>query len=49
MISCIFLMINYMEIPTFSEFHIVPMNGRGIGPGIPFFLNDLYGQMPYLN
>lgn len=37
-----------MVIPTFTEYKSVPMNGRGIGPGIPFFLNILYGQMPYL-
>lgn len=38
----------YSIIPTFMEYSIVPMNGRGIGPGIPFFLNILYGQVPYL-
>lgn len=35
--------------PTFAKYSIVPTKGRGIGPGIPSFLNSLYGQTPYLH
>lgn len=38
-----------MVIPTPKEDTSDPMNGRGIGPGIPCLRNIPKGQMPYLS
>lgn len=42
------MIVKCMLIPTLKEDLSVPMNGRGIGPGIPCFRNTLKGQMLYL-
>lgn len=34
--------------PTFAIIYILPKNGMGLGPSIPSFLKNLYGQMLYL-
>ena len=52
MVSCMVatsrLVIKQVQLTLKSMTAEVPKNGMGVGPGIPSFLNTVYGAMQYL-
>ena len=48
MVATSWLVIKQIQLTLKSMTAEVPKNGMGVGPGIPSFLNTVYGAMQYL-
>ena len=48
MVATSWLVIQQIQLTLKSMTAEVPKNGMGVGPGIPSFLNTVYGAMQYL-